>query len=239
MRTVEMRMSPDGHPNDALQIELERWKIRTLDAERRYREREVALRRLRSEIEDLRSDRDAWRQQAERLAASAAAESVSARADAALRARMVAGRTLRAAWDAVPEKGRRLARPLIRRVRGRTPDTPPLGLSGDLLGLPARAPGAAGEGPGADAAAARVLTERVSIVIPTLNAGPTFARTLDGIRAQQGVGDVELLVVDSGCADLTRGRWPEPDNTENGVNRWTGQTVMTAMTGRRGYRRTE
>ncbi|MBE4783926.1 hypothetical protein [Streptomyces caniscabiei] len=38
-------------------------------------------------------------------------------------------------------------------------------------------------------------------------------------------------------ADLTRNRWPEPDDTGNGVNRWTGQTVMTAMTGRRGYRR--
>ncbi|MEU0332212.1 hypothetical protein [Streptomyces sp. NPDC006193] len=38
-------------------------------------------------------------------------------------------------------------------------------------------------------------------------------------------------------ADLTRGRWPEPDDTEHGVNRWYGQTVMTAMTGRRNYRR--
>ncbi|MFJ4322237.1 hypothetical protein ACIP3A_03825 [Streptomyces tricolor] len=38
-------------------------------------------------------------------------------------------------------------------------------------------------------------------------------------------------------SDLTRGRWPEPDDTAHGVNRWYGQTVMTAMTGRRGYRR--
>ncbi|MEV1079891.1 hypothetical protein AB0I98_16840 [Streptomyces sp. NPDC050211] len=38
-------------------------------------------------------------------------------------------------------------------------------------------------------------------------------------------------------ADLTRGRWPEPDDTDHGMNRWTGETVMTAMTGRRGYRR--
>ncbi|MFH9677317.1 hypothetical protein ACH4L5_34290 [Streptomyces sp. NPDC017405] len=37
-------------------------------------------------------------------------------------------------------------------------------------------------------------------------------------------------------ADLTPGRWPEPDDTEHGVNRWYGQTVMTAMTARRGYR---
>ncbi|MFE9906427.1 hypothetical protein [Streptomyces achromogenes] len=38
-------------------------------------------------------------------------------------------------------------------------------------------------------------------------------------------------------ADLARDRWPEPDDTEHGVNRWYGQTVMTVMTGRRGYRR--
>ncbi|MBL1107999.1 hypothetical protein JK361_25995 [Streptomyces sp. 5-8] len=38
-------------------------------------------------------------------------------------------------------------------------------------------------------------------------------------------------------ADLTRSRWPEPDDTEHGVNRWKGETVMVAMTGRRGYRR--
>ncbi|MFJ5839446.1 hypothetical protein ACIQGO_22220 [Streptomyces shenzhenensis] len=41
-------------------------------------------------------------------------------------------------------------------------------------------------------------------------------------------------------ADLTRGRWPEPDDTDHGVNRRKGKTAMTAMTGRHGYqRRTE
>ncbi|WP_328439357.1 hypothetical protein OHA71_23755 [Streptomyces sp. NBC_00444] len=39
-------------------------------------------------------------------------------------------------------------------------------------------------------------------------------------------------------ADLTRGRWPEPDDTEGGVNRWAGITVTRALDGRRGYRRT-
>ncbi|MBK3563209.1 MULTISPECIES: hypothetical protein [unclassified Streptomyces] len=38
-------------------------------------------------------------------------------------------------------------------------------------------------------------------------------------------------------ADLTRQRWPEPDNTEHGVNRWKGRTATAAMTKRRGYRR--
>jgi GT2 family glycosyltransferase len=201
-------MKPERDSSDALQVELERWKLRTLDAERRYREREVALRRLRREIEDLRSDRDAWRQQAERLAQGAAPEAEPAgRGDAALKARMIAGRTLRAAWEAVPEPGRRLARPLIRRVRTRgTVALPAPGTDG-----PPALPAAPAEelsvqnrqGPDAIPAAAQVVTERVSIVIPTLNGGPLFARTLDGIRAQQGVGDVELLVVDSGSADGT------------------------------------
>lgn len=37
-------------------------------------------------------------------------------------------------------------------------------------------------------------------------------------------------------ADLTRRRWPEPDDTEGGVNRWCGRTVTQALEGRRGYR---
>ncbi|MET7679378.1 hypothetical protein [Streptomyces sp. NPDC005423] len=38
-------------------------------------------------------------------------------------------------------------------------------------------------------------------------------------------------------ADLARGRWPEPDDTDNGVNRWYGATVTRALDRRRGYRR--
>ncbi|MEV5368990.1 hypothetical protein [Streptomyces albogriseolus] len=39
-------------------------------------------------------------------------------------------------------------------------------------------------------------------------------------------------------ADLSRGRWPEPDDTTGGVNRWTGTTVTATLANRRGYRRT-
>lgn len=39
-------------------------------------------------------------------------------------------------------------------------------------------------------------------------------------------------------ADRTRGRWPEPDDTDGGVNRWYGATATEALGGRRGYRRT-
>ncbi|MEW2164398.1 hypothetical protein AB0912_15600 [Streptomyces sp. NPDC007084] len=38
-------------------------------------------------------------------------------------------------------------------------------------------------------------------------------------------------------ADRTRGRWPAPDDTAHGVNRWKGATVTKALAGRRGYRR--
>jgi rhamnosyltransferase len=44
---------------------------------------------------------------------------------------------------------------------------------------------------------------RVSIVIPTLNAGPEFEETLRGILAQEGDFERELLVVDSGSTDGT------------------------------------
>ncbi|MEI5520677.1 hypothetical protein WB388_08685 [Streptomyces brasiliscabiei] len=40
-------------------------------------------------------------------------------------------------------------------------------------------------------------------------------------------------------ADLSRGRWPAPDNTEGGTNRWTGATASAAIEGRRRYRRTD
>ncbi|MCX5286233.1 hypothetical protein [Streptomyces sp. NBC_00198] len=38
-------------------------------------------------------------------------------------------------------------------------------------------------------------------------------------------------------ADRSRGRWPAPDDTANGVNRWTGATAAKALDGRRGYRK--
>ncbi|MGW4733872.1 hypothetical protein ACWEQC_32700 [Streptomyces shenzhenensis] len=42
-------------------------------------------------------------------------------------------------------------------------------------------------------------------------------------------------------ADLTRGRWPQPDpeGSADGVNRWYGDTAARALAGRRGYRRGE
>lgn len=38
-------------------------------------------------------------------------------------------------------------------------------------------------------------------------------------------------------AERSKGHWPDADDTSQRAHRWTGQTVMTVMTGRRGYRR--
>lgn len=38
-------------------------------------------------------------------------------------------------------------------------------------------------------------------------------------------------------SDLSRDRWPRPDDTADGVNRWYGHTATTALAGRRPYTR--
>jgi rhamnosyltransferase len=49
----------------------------------------------------------------------------------------------------------------------------------------------------------RTLPERVSVLVPTREAGPRFARTLAALEAQRGIRSVELLVTDSGSTDGT------------------------------------
>ena len=46
-------------------------------------------------------------------------------------------------------------------------------------------------------------TAVATVAIPTLNAGPDFAKTLAGVRAQQVDGEVELLICDSSSTDDT------------------------------------
>jgi rhamnosyltransferase len=48
-----------------------------------------------------------------------------------------------------------------------------------------------------------VGSPKVSVVIPTLNAGPGFEELLEKVRVQEGDFDVEVLVVDSGSTDDT------------------------------------
>jgi GT2 family glycosyltransferase len=51
--------------------------------------------------------------------------------------------------------------------------------------------------------ALRTVPETVSVMVPTRDAGPGFARSLESILAQKGVGGLEIVVVDSGSTDDT------------------------------------
>lgn len=49
----------------------------------------------------------------------------------------------------------------------------------------------------------RLSQIKVSVVIPTYNAGPDLRETLSALRGQIGVGEVEIICVDSGSTDQT------------------------------------
>ncbi len=49
----------------------------------------------------------------------------------------------------------------------------------------------------------RSIRERISLIIPTKNAGYEFRYLLRKIRTQKGVSDVEIIVIDSGSSDET------------------------------------
>lgn len=53
--------------------------------------------------------------------------------------------------------------------------------------------------------AAPVIEASVSVVIPTLNAGPEFAYLLRKLQGQLGVRRIEIVVIDSGSIDATVG----------------------------------
>lgn len=50
---------------------------------------------------------------------------------------------------------------------------------------------------------AEPIRSRVSVIIPTKNAGEEFAYTLRRITEQEGLGEIELIIVDSGSNDMT------------------------------------
>jgi glycosyltransferase involved in cell wall biosynthesis len=49
----------------------------------------------------------------------------------------------------------------------------------------------------------KIIDTKVSVVIPTKNAGPEFKYTLMELRKQKGIKEVEIVVVDSGSVDST------------------------------------
>lgn len=48
-----------------------------------------------------------------------------------------------------------------------------------------------------------VIDTKVSIIIPTKNAGDDFEYTLEKIRCQRGIKEIEIIIVDSGSTDNT------------------------------------
>ena len=48
-----------------------------------------------------------------------------------------------------------------------------------------------------------LIEKNISIIIPTKNAGPDFDLTLEKIRNQKGIKEIELIIVDSGSTDNT------------------------------------
>ena len=111
------------------------------------------------------------------------------------RLRRKATRVARRAWWVIPSSARDVLRPLL--FRGA--QAPPSSASPVFLQ------------PVAARTVRRVVAhsrnglpaESVSVLIPTLDAGPTFERVLAAISAQEGFEDVDLVVVDSGSVDGT------------------------------------
>jgi glycosyltransferase involved in cell wall biosynthesis/SAM-dependent methyltransferase len=47
------------------------------------------------------------------------------------------------------------------------------------------------------------IKTKVSVILPTKNAGPDFRYTLEKIRQQKGISDIEIIIVDTGSSDDT------------------------------------
>jgi rhamnosyltransferase len=105
-------------------------------------------------------------------------------------ARARARRFARRGWWALPPRVRDPLRVLLYRVRGARsrPASPPA-----VARRAARPPRA-------------TPATTVSVVIPTRDGGPLFERVLASVRAQEGLGTLELVVLDSRSADATRER---------------------------------
>jgi GT2 family glycosyltransferase len=112
--------------------------------------------------------------------------------------RRTASAAARRAWRlAVPERLRRRLGPRLRRL---LPVVAEVGARRSAAGRPGGEADriVAGAGPRFPR-----VPERVSVIVPTLDAGPDFGRHLAWIREQQGLGDLELIVIDSGSSDDT------------------------------------
>ncbi|MCX4575627.1 hypothetical protein OHB41_21025 [Streptomyces sp. NBC_01571] len=79
------------------------------------------------------------------------------------------------------------------------------------------------------AAVDRVIAEHFAR--PATELEPRRLYTAKEIEALTGVTAATIR------ADVSKDRWPAPDDTSGRAHRWYGETVTTALTRRRGYRR--
>lgn len=219
MRAEVERLTDDvgelRQDRDAVRAEVERLAGERDGVERRLHEATEQLDHWRLEAQALAEDRDAWRVQADRLERDRdawKAEAERFRGDVqhlvalserrwSRRAKRAAFRIAHRSWLILPSPVRDFLLPrLLRRV-----PAPAVLEAVDAQRNGASAPAAAG---GRTDSRERTwafptVPDTVSVVIPTLNAGPEFDRHLAAIREQEGLGGLELIVADSGSSDGT------------------------------------
>ena len=66
---------------------------------------------------------------------------------------------------------------------------------------------------------------------PPLPEGPDDLMTVAQAAAYTGLKEATIR------ADLSKGRWPPPDDNAHGVNRWKRSTIADVIANRRAYRR--
>lgn len=153
----------------------------------------------RAQADGFRADRDAWKAEAERLRGDVQHFFALSERRWSRRGKRAAHRIARRLWRTLPRAVRDFLRPRLPKALARpTPEASDA--KGDASASSTQGRAAVSRPP---AARFPTVPEAVSVVIPTLNAGPEFDRHLAAIREQEGLGALELIVVDSGSTDGT------------------------------------
>lgn len=78
----------------------------------------------------------------------------------------------------------------------------------------------------------------VAAAVDAITARPQLAAgDPDEMLTVAQAADYSGLAASTIRSDLSRGRWPRPDDEAHGVRRWKRSTVAAAVDGRRNYRR--
>jgi rhamnosyltransferase len=194
---AELDAGPAGRPPPDAVEEVERDLVGALTS--RIAELERDLGEATHLVQRLAVDRDArteeaetWRREVQRLTARGERR-------LGIRLRRLWFPVLRAIWWKLPGRLRDLIRPLLF-PQSKALLAPPTASVGSSPA--AEIPSRFGERP-APSVAAPADVGTVSVVIPTLDAGPEFERVLAALRRQEGLTATEILVIDSGSTDGT------------------------------------